>query len=153
MKNRLLTNKKEIDDIIRRCHWCHMAMVGQKGEPYVLPMNFGFRNDVIYMHGSRKGKKIGILKINPQVCINFSTNHVLRYQSEQVACSWSMKFRSVLCWGKVEFIEDDEGKTAALGIIMAQYTDRKFTYNLPSLRDVSVWKVAVEKFEGKVYGY
>jgi nitroimidazol reductase NimA-like FMN-containing flavoprotein (pyridoxamine 5'-phosphate oxidase superfamily) len=153
MKNRLLTDKKEIIDIIRRSQWCHMAMNDPDGKPYVLPFNFGFRNDVIYMHGSQKGKKIDLLKNNPAVCINFSIDHVLKYQSEQVACSWSMKFRSVLCYGRVEFIDEFEGKTAALDIIMSQYSDRKFTYNPPSLREVCVWKVVVEKFEGKVYGY
>jgi len=153
MKNRLLTDKKEIVEIITHSRWCHLAMSDPDGKPYVLPFNFGFRNDVIYMHGSQKGKKIDILKRNPVVCINFSIDHDLKYQSEQVACSWSMKFRSVLCYGRVEFIEDSEGKIAALDIIMSQYSARKFTYNPPSLREVCVWKVAVEKFEGKAYGY
>ena len=153
MKNRLLTDKKEIIDIIRRSLWCHVAMVDPEENPYLLPFNFGFRDDVIYMHGSQKGKKIDILKKNPVVCINFSIDQELKYQSEQVACSWSMKYRSVLCYGEVEFIEDPEGKIAAMDIIMSQYSESEFKYNPPSLHEVCVWKVPVEKYEGKVYGY
>jgi nitroimidazol reductase NimA-like FMN-containing flavoprotein (pyridoxamine 5'-phosphate oxidase superfamily) len=153
LKNKAITEKKEILDIIKRSQWCHLAMTDAAGKPYVIPLNFGFREDVIYMHGAQEGKKIEALKKNPEVCVNFSIDHLLRYQSEQVACSWSMKYRSVLCYGRAEFIEDPEEKTAALHVIMAQYSGNTFTFNPPSIREVRVWKVPVEKFEGRVYGY
>jgi len=153
MRNRPITNKNEILDVIKRSQWCHVAMIDPEGKPYVIPLNFGLKDDIIYLHGGQKGKKIDCLKKNPEVCINFSLDHVLRYQNEKVACSWSMKYRSVLCYGKVQFIEDPEQKTAALHIIMAQYSGGEFTFNLPSIREVNVWKVQVEKFEGRIYGY
>jgi nitroimidazol reductase NimA-like FMN-containing flavoprotein (pyridoxamine 5'-phosphate oxidase superfamily) len=153
MRHRIIDNHDELREIIKKCQWCHLAMTDEQGDPYVIPMNFGFRDDVIYMHGAQSGKKISILKQHPQVCVNFSADHQLRYQSEQVACSWSMKYRSVLCYGSAEFIEDTEEKHAALDIIMAQYSDRQFQFNSPSLREVNCWKIRVEKFEGRVYGY
>ena len=139
--------------MIRRCQVCHLSMVSPDGKPYVIPMNFGFREDVIYLHGAQHGKKIDILKKNPSVCINFTTDHVLRYQSEQVACSWSMKYRSVLCYGEAEFIAEPAEKIEALHIVMAQYTKGEFKFNPPSVREVNVWKVRVSKFDGRAYGY
>jgi len=130
-----------------------MAMADESGNPYVFPLNFGFRDNVIYMHGAHQGKKIDILKKNPRVCINFSTDKILRYQNEQVACSWTMRYRSVLCYGTVEFIEDPDEKRIALDAIMAQYSDWQFTYNPPSIREVNCWKVNVSKIEGRIYGY
>lgn len=116
-------------------------------------MNFGFKDDVIYIHGARKGKKINILQQNPEVCINFSTDQALRYQNENVACSWSMKYRSVLCYGKVEFVQDPEEKSRIMNIIMAHYTQREFTFGAPAIREVNVMKIRVGKFEGRSYGY
>jgi nitroimidazol reductase NimA-like FMN-containing flavoprotein (pyridoxamine 5'-phosphate oxidase superfamily) len=153
MRNRSVTSKPELLDIIRRSQWCHVAMVDQDNKPYVIPMNFGFSDDTIYIHGAGEGKKIEILKNNPEVCINFSIDHELRYQSEQVACSWSMKYRSVLCYGKVEFIEDPAEKVAAMNLVMAHYTDREFKFNPPSIREVKVMRIKVIRFEGRVYGY
>ncbi len=138
--------------MIGRCRFCHMAMADASGMPYVLPMNFGYRNGIIYLHGSRHGRKIDILNIRPDVCLNFTTDHVLRYQSEHVACSWSMKYRSVLCYGKVEFLDDPDEKIRALDIIMAQYSDLSFRYNPPAIREVHVWRVVVERFEGRAFG-
>lgn len=153
MKARVISEHKDFIEIIQRCQWCHLAMTDLAGKPYVIPMNFGFKDDVIYLHGAQHGKKIDILKQHPEVCINFTTDHLLRYQNEQVACSWSMKYRSVLCYGDAEFITDPEEKTAALHIVMAHYTPGEFKFNPPSIREVNVWKVKVAQFEGRTYGY
>ena len=83
------------------------------------------------------------------VCINFSVDQQLRYQDEAVACSYSMKYRSVLCYGKVEFLEESADKVSALDIIMKQYAEREFRYNAPSLREVKVMRVKVVRVEGR----
>ena len=153
MRRREITNEKEILDIIGKAKWCHVAMVDTEGNPYLLPMNFGFRDGVIYMHGARQGKKTDILRTNPSVCVNFSIDLELRFQSEEVACSYSMKYRSVLAFGNAEFIEDPEEKISALDIIMSQYSERTFRYNTPALNEVGCWKIRVERFEGRAFGY
>ncbi len=153
MKTRAITDKRELVDVIQRSRVCHLSMVDLDGKPYVIPMNFGYKDDVIYLHGAQHGKKIDILKQHPEVCINYTTDHVLRYQNEAVACSWSMKYRSVLCYGKAEFITDPNEKIAVFHIVMAQYTKGDFKFNPPAIREVCVWKISVVKFEGRAYGY
>lgn len=153
MRHRTLFQHKEITEIIRRCQVCHVAMVDAEGNPYVVPMNFGFEEDTIYLHSAQKGKKIECLMNHPEVCVNFTTDHELRYQHEEVACSWSMKYRSVLCYGQAEFIEDPEKKRKALDILMKQYTGGSFKYNDPSIREVNCWFVRVRRFDARVYGY
>jgi len=153
MRRREIDHEAELLDIINRCQWCHLAMVDAEGYPYVIPMNFGYREQVIYMHGAQHGKKIFALRQNPFVCINFSTDQVLRFRDEDVACSWSMKYRSVLVYGKAEFITDPEEKIAALNIIMAQYSHKAFKFNPPSIHEVNVWKIKVDKMEGRAFGY
>ena len=93
-----------------------------------------------------------MLERNNHVCITFSLGHKLVYQHEKVACSYSMRSESVMCRGKVEFIEDMDEKRSALDIIMRHYTDNEFTYSDPAVRNVKVWKVAVEQMTGKVFG-
>lgn len=153
MKIRPLTNPSEITDIIKKCLFCHVAMVDQNGLPYVLPFNFGYDEGVIYLHSSRQGKKIEILKNNNNVCVAFSIDHLLRFQNEGVACSYTMKYRSVLASGKVEFIEDPDQKMIAMNFIMKKYTQKEFQFNPPSIKEVCCWKVKIERIEGRVYGY
>lgn len=153
MKHRYITNQKEIEDIINKCEACHVSMIAPDGSPYGITLNFGYQDGVIYLHSSKEGLKIDSLKQNPSVCIAFSTDYQLRYQSEQVACSYSMKYRSVLAFGKVEFEEELAEKERILKIIMSHYIDREFTFNEPALREVCVYRVKAEKFTARVYGY
>lgn len=153
MKSRNITLKEEIERIIKSCEVCNVAMIDLDDKPYVVPMNFGYNNNCIYLHSSPNGKKIDILKKHSSVCISFSTDHLLRWQSEKVACSYSMKYRSVLAFGQVEFVSIKEEKIAALNQIMKQYTDKEYKYSDPSVKEVMVYKVNIEKMEGRAYGY
>ncbi len=141
-----------IEDVIGKCDTCNLAMVDENNFPYVLPMNFGYRNGIIYFHGDNKGKKLEILNIHPGVAISFSADHRLYKQNEKVACSYSMAYRSVLAYGEVEFIEDYDQKVDALKIIMGQYAKGDFMFSRPAVLNVKVFKVKVEKFNGKEFG-
>ena len=153
MHHRFITDQNQIDEIILKCEVCYVSMVDENNLPYVLPFNFGYKEGIIYLHSSQKGHKIDILRKNPSVCIAFSTDHQLRHQSEGVACSYSMRYRSVLAFGKVEFIDDIDQKAEFFNTVMSHYTDREFTYNAPALREVCTYKVKVEMFTAKIYGY
>ena len=153
MKKRDLTFKPELETIIQKCDVCSLAMVDQDGFPYVLPMNFGYKDDHIYFHSAQTGHKVDIIKNNPNVCISFSADEQLRWVNEDVACSWGMKYRSVLAYGKIEFIDDFDKKEEALKVIMKNYSDREFTFNAPAVKDVLVFQVKVEKLHGRALGY
>ena len=154
MKSREIAIQSALDEIIAKSQHCSMAMVDKNNEPYVLPMNFGYADGVVYLHSAPEGKKVEILRNNNRVCLAFSTDHVLRHQNEDVACSYSMKYRSVLVYGKVEFIDDPAEKRRVLNILMKQYTGRDdFHYHDPAINNVLVYKVVAEKMEGRAYGY
>ena len=152
MKAREITFQPHIDAIIGKCEVCNMAMTDNENLPYVVPMNFGYRDGVIYFHSDKKGRKLEILSVKPDVAISFSTNHKLYNQNENVACSYGMSYQSVFAYGKVEFVEDYDEKVEALNMLMKQYTDRDFTYNRPAVVNVAVFKVKVDRFTGKEFG-
>ncbi|MDP4267392.1 MAG: pyridoxamine 5'-phosphate oxidase family protein [Bacteroidota bacterium] len=154
MKSNILDESKfsEIEDIISKCQVCYVGM--SDGEnPYVLPFNFGYKDKTIYLHSGKEGKKIEILRKNNKVSIAFSTDHLLRFQNEEVACSWGMKYRSVIAFGEVEFINDIDEKTRCMNIIMDNYTNKNFKYNSPSILNVKIFKIKINKVTGKVFGY
>ena len=153
MQHRILTDRREMEAIIRKCQVCHIAMVDPEGMPYVLPFNFGYDEGIVYFHSARTGKKITILKDNPNVCVEFSTDYLLRSQNEKVGCSYTMKYRSVLAYGKVEFIAEPDQKTRIMNLVMNHYVTGEFIYNPPSMNEVSCWIVRIDKLEGKINGY
>jgi nitroimidazol reductase NimA-like FMN-containing flavoprotein (pyridoxamine 5'-phosphate oxidase superfamily) len=153
MKKKIITEVSEIESIIDKCEVCNVAMVDENNMPYVLPFNFGYHDNCIYFHGTPTGKKIDTLKQNGNVCISFSTDHLLTFQSESVACSFTMKFRSVIAYGKAVFIEDYDEKVAALDLIMLKYTNKKYSFAVPAVKNINIFKVKVDSWLGRESGY
>ncbi|OFX19339.1 MAG: hypothetical protein A2033_13705 [Bacteroidetes bacterium GWA2_31_9] len=153
MKNIEITDKAEIEEILKSVPICHIALV-DNNLPYVFPMNFGYENNIIYIHSAPTGRKIEIFKKNNAVSISMEKDSELSIRHKEVACSYSMKFRSIIIFGKVQFIEDFEEKINALNLIMRQYTNRNdFTYNAPAVNGVAVMKIEIEKLTARKRGY
>jgi len=144
MKKRVFDNQQEIEEIIHASEVCYVSMVDEQHLPYVLPFNFGYRNKRLYLHGTKTGKKTDILKKNNHVCITFSTDHSLVFQNDSVACSFTMKFRSVVAYGKVTFVEDFDKKTEILNIIMRKYTGKDYQFSKPSVINVEIMEVDID---------
>jgi len=153
MRSNCFSDKDAIEAIIRECQVCYVGMVDEDNSPYVVPFNFGYEDGFIYLHSAREGRKMDILKKNNRVCVSFSTGHELRHQSEGVACSYSMKYKSVIAFGHVEFIEDFDQKVSILNKVMMHYTGREFAYNAPAIHEVATYCVVIDKMTGKKLGY
>ncbi|MDR1980554.1 MAG: pyridoxamine 5'-phosphate oxidase family protein [Tannerellaceae bacterium] len=152
MKTVLHTDKEQIEAVIRACGVCYVGMAGTDGTPYVLPMNFGYHEGVVYLHSAQEGRSISVLERNPKVCIVFGGDYRLVYQHPEVACSYRMRSKSVIGWGEVVFVEDTDKKVEALNILMKQYSDRTFGYSDPAVKNVKVWKVVLETVSCKEFG-
>ncbi len=154
MKSRSDIPKNEIEEIINKCEVCIVGMIDGENGPYVLPFNFGYKDDKLYIHSGPEGKKIGIWEKDNRVCVSFSTDYKLNVRHENVACSYSMRYRSILLYGKVVPIIELDEKVKALNVIMEKYSGRpNFTYNNPALVNVKVFEIVISKVESRVYGY
>jgi nitroimidazol reductase NimA-like FMN-containing flavoprotein (pyridoxamine 5'-phosphate oxidase superfamily) len=153
MKNIPITNRQEIDELINSIKVCHVGF-SDNDTPYVLPFNFGYDNEFVYLHSAKTGRKIQVLKNNNKVCISMQTDSVLNIRDESVACSYSMKFRSVIIDGKVEIIDDINEKCRIMNIIMNHYTGKEdFNYNFPAINNVEIMKVIIENISARKRGY
>ena len=75
-KDKEVTDRNGIKEIICECKTCHVAMVDGY-MPYVVPLSFGYKfiDDgalELYFHSAFEGKKIDILKRNNKVCFEMS---------------------------------------------------------------------------------
>ena len=69
-REREVTDINEIKEILDKSMIVHIGMVDD-GEPYVVPMNYGYTLEAgvlcIYLHGATVGRKLDIMKKNPKV--------------------------------------------------------------------------------------
>lgn len=146
-----IINQSEIDKILSEESICRVAMV-DNGIPYVIPMNFGYENGVLYFHSAKEGRKLDVVKQNPNVCIEVERG--CEIVKNEKPCNWGMKFMSIIAEGKVIFLQNNEEKIHALNVVMQKYSGRNdYEFENKSLNAVEVWSVKIQKVTGKKSGY
>ncbi len=113
--NQEITEKKVLDEILTQSRICRIAMIDH-GLPYLLPFNYGYQSNCIYIHTATVGKKLDILRNNPIVC--FEIELTAEVISDETACKWATRYRSVIGNGHIDIISDFDQKILGLEIIM-----------------------------------
>lgn len=158
MGNKVRRHDKEIKDpvkireIIQKGLVCHLALV-DGGKPYLISMNYGFRKNSIYLHSALEGRKIDIIRKNPDVCFQVVTG--TRLTTGPDACGdWTMKYRSVTGFGRAYLVSEDGEKIEAMQILMDQYTTKgPFEFTPERLAETMVIRIDIDEMTGKISGY
>lgn len=150
-KDKEIKDQKEIEAIIQKATVCRVAF-SESDVPYIVPVNFGYKDDRLYFHSASEGKKIEIIKQNNNVCFEMDVDQ--EFVRSRAPCDWEMKYRSVIGFGKASFVDDLEEKRRALNIIVEHYSDAPpFDYPENEVRNVAIIKIEIESMTGKKSGY
>lgn len=145
--NQEITDIKTIEAILQKATIVRLAMV-DNGMPYLLPFNFGYSENCIYIHSAPAGKKIDVLRQNPEVC--FEVEDGTATVESDIACRWSTMYRSVIGFGKVEFVTGFDEKQQALNIIMQQHgAPANMEFDPKEVDFIVVLKLTIESMTGK----
>jgi nitroimidazol reductase NimA-like FMN-containing flavoprotein (pyridoxamine 5'-phosphate oxidase superfamily) len=117
MKQEIM-DKAVLEEILTGAEICRLSMIDGK-LPYIIPVNFGYRDGHIFIHSAPEGKKIDLLKQNEQIC--FEVEDTVEIVKGDEACDWSTRYRSVVGYATVEVLSDEKSKQEGLEVIMAQH--------------------------------
>lgn len=150
-KDREITNVDEIFKIMDRCDVCRIA-INDDIYPYILPVNFGFERDgdrfIIYIHGSKQGKKHELIKKNNKVSFEMDCSHKLIQPNGEESCTTSMAYESVIGQGEICLLPDDE-KERALSIILNHYHIEPKNFNSIYLANTAVYNIKCSSYSAK----
>jgi uncharacterized protein len=151
-KDKEITDQKHIHEILKNGKLCHIAMVNG-GEPYMVTVNYGYKDGCIYFHSAPEGRKIETIRENPKVCFMVYTDEQI-ISGENPCKDWSMKYRSIIGYGKATILENPIEKAEGLNILMDHYSNKgPFKFNEKNLKETTVVKIEIEEINGKVSGY
>lgn len=126
---------------------CRLAMCDE-GRPYIVPLNFGYQAKRLFFHTAVQGRKLDIIQRNESVCFEVESDNNRIIESSE-ACGWSMRYASVIGFGRARLIDDPAQKRAALDIIMRHYSDRSYTYPDDVLAKTAIIRIDIEGMTGK----
>jgi nitroimidazol reductase NimA-like FMN-containing flavoprotein (pyridoxamine 5'-phosphate oxidase superfamily) len=147
-KEKEITDKSQIEAILESTLVLRIAL-SHEDTPYVVPVCFGYKDECLYIHSAREGKKLDILRQNNRVCFEASMD--VELVKADLACNLTMKFKSVIGYGKAYFVDDADSKAVALDIITQHYWGKPGSvYNESVLDRTAVIKIEIDGMTGKM---
>lgn len=152
-----IKSKEKIKEFLNQEHVGRIASIDKNGFPQIIPMNFVFLNDAIYMHSHTKGEKLDNIKKNQKV--GFEVDRELEFlpsyfEDPNDASLADTLYISVVIKGTGKIVEDKKEKTLALNGLLKKYQPEGFYEpikpQMQVLDEVAIIKVTpTESFRGK----
>ena len=151
-----IKSKEKIKEFLDKEHIGRIATIDQNGYPQVIPMNFVFLNDVIYMHSHTKGEKLENVTRNDKV--GFEVDRELEFlpsyfEDPKDASLADTLYISVVIKGKGKIVNDKQEKTNALNGLMKKYQPEgryePISPKMHVLDEVAIIKVMPDSMHGK----
>ena len=120
-------------------------------------MTMDSRTLCLYVSGIKTTVFIFIVRLTERRSISLKNNNVC-FEAEaeaeiipaEEACKWSVRYLSVIGFGKAYLINDNGEKIRGLNAIMRHYTGRsEHTYNEIGAKLATVIKIEIESMTGK----
>ena len=101
-------NKEEAQKLLKELKLGHLGCVLESGEPYVVPVNYLFSGDEIYIH-CLPGQKLDALRANGKICL----------QVEKISepCRW----QSAIAFGEFQEVKRMNKKIEILKAFAARF--------------------------------
>ena len=147
---------EKIKDFLHEEHVGRVSSIDRDGFPQIIPMNFVFLNNAIYMHSHVKGEKLDNILRNNKV--GFEADRELEFlpsyfEDPRNAALADTLYVSVVIKGLAFFVSDKEEKTLALNGLMKKYQPEgrydPMRSDMRVLDAVSVIKIIPNTLHGK----
>lgn len=97
-KNQQLSDD-EVEEMLRSHNTCTLALLGDGGYPYSLPISYAFIDGKIYFHCAKVGHKIDAIRANEKVSLS------VIHSDEVIEERFTNKYKSVVVFGKAKIID------------------------------------------------
>jgi nitroimidazol reductase NimA-like FMN-containing flavoprotein (pyridoxamine 5'-phosphate oxidase superfamily) len=148
-KDKEIKDKEEIEEIIKSASICRLGL-SYNDIPYIIPMNFGYKDNCLFFHSAKEGKKLDIIRKNSNIC--FEIDIETKLIKNKKPCSWGMEYKSIIGFGYAYIISDFSAKKEALNTIVNNYTTGSFEFNEKAVNNVEIIKVEIQEISGKKSG-
>jgi len=135
-----------VEALLCRAEYIHLGL-WDGTSPYVVAVNFGYKDGAVYFHSALEGKKIECLRRCDRVCFEAVLNYELVRATK--ACGYTAHFKSVVGLGRAVFLEDQAEKVEGMNTIMRYYRGPEIAFSEATLARTAVVRIDVETLTGK----
>jgi hypothetical protein len=128
-----------------------LATCDPAGQPYIVPLNYVYREGKIYFHCKQTGRKLDNIAENNRVCFEVSET-VKTTLSDGLPCACSTRYISVLAFGSARVISDNAKKSALLNLLVSQLAAGRSFQPVEEQQAArcAVVEIAIDRVSGKM---
>jgi nitroimidazol reductase NimA-like FMN-containing flavoprotein (pyridoxamine 5'-phosphate oxidase superfamily) len=151
-----IKSKEKIKEFLDKEHVGRIASIDENDYPQIIPMNFVFLEDAIYMHSHTRGEKLENVTRNEKV--GFEVDRELEFlpsyfEDPKNASLADTLYISVVIKGKGEIVKDKKEKTNVLNGLMKKYQPEgkyePISLEMGVLDEVAIIKITPDSMKGK----
>ncbi|MFB5611712.1 MAG: pyridoxamine 5'-phosphate oxidase family protein [Nitrosarchaeum sp.] len=151
-----IKSQQKIQEFLNQEHVGRISSIDENGYPQIIPMNFVYLDNFIYMHSHIKGEKIDNINRNNKV--GFEVDRELEFlpsyfEDPKDASLADTLYISIVIKGRASLVTDREEKTIALNGLMKKYQPEgrydPIESTMRVLNGVAVIKVIPDTLHGK----
>lgn len=106
--------------VMDKAPYITMSMSDGDAMPYAVPLSLARTDEkTFYFHCATEGKKLDMLKANPQVCLTAVSKCKPTVGPKDG--SFTLEFQSAIAFGRAEIVEDENEKRVALRAICQRF--------------------------------
>ena len=102
-------------DVLARGASGVLALLGDGGWPYAVPMSYAFDGEKLYFHCAREGHKLDAIRREARA------SFCVVDRDDVKPAEYTSYFRSVIIFGRVRVLEDEAQKRAAIELLARRY--------------------------------
>jgi|ETNmetMinimDraft_3_1059899.scaffolds.fasta_scaffold21576_2 hypothetical protein len=151
-----IKSKEKVIEFLSSQQTGRIASIDKNGFPQIIPMNFVFINDTVYMHSHIMGEKLDNIRRNQKVGFEVDKNleFLPSYFTDPTYAEFAdTLYISVIIKGNASIVSDKDEKTIALNGLMEKYQPEggyePVKPDMDILKGVAVIKIIPESLRGK----
>ena len=114
-RKRQALNKTECEEILYKGSSGVLAVSGDNGYPYAVPLSYIYCGGKIYFHCAKSGHKLDAILRNPKA------SFCIIDRDEVAPDEYTSHFRSVIVFGQVRILNDEEEIRSAIEKLAIKY--------------------------------
>lgn len=109
-RNKQLLSEEETIAVLERGTAAVVAVMGDDGYPYAVPVSHVYSDGKIYFHSAKEGYKVDCFAANPKVCLTVIDHNQI------VPEEYTTYFRSAMVFGRIRISEGEERRSGFLAL-------------------------------------
>lgn len=108
-------SEKDCAAVLKRGTSGVLALLGEEGYPYAVPLSYVYDGEKLYFHSAKSGHKLDAVRSNPKA------SFCVIDQDQIIPEEYTTYFRSVIAFGTVRIVEEEEEKRSAIEKLALKY--------------------------------